>query len=75
MVPVGGYVAYYGWWEIRVLRGMPVEDPVIEAAAAVQQAVPNTVVARWPAAILLVALAVVVLIGLRRVRTRRPQEV
>jgi cytochrome c-type biogenesis protein len=74
-VCVGGYVAYYGWWEIRVLRGMPAEDPVIEAAAAVQQAVSNTVVARWPAAILLVALAVVVLIGLRRVRTRRPQEV
>ncbi|MGI9157351.1 MAG: cytochrome c biogenesis CcdA family protein [Marmoricola sp.] len=24
---VGAYVAYYGWWEIRVLRGAPTDDP------------------------------------------------
>ncbi len=34
---MGTYVAYYGWWEIRVLRGAPTEDPVIEAAASVQR--------------------------------------
>ncbi len=37
LLVVGSYVAYYGWWEIRVLRGAPAEDPVIEAAASVQQ--------------------------------------
>ncbi len=39
---VGAYVAYYGWWEIRVLGGAPTEDPVIEAAAAVQHWLANT---------------------------------
>lgn len=32
----GGYVAYYGWYEIRVWRGGSTADPVIDAAAAVQ---------------------------------------
>lgn len=33
---VGAYVGYYGWWEIRVLRGGEAGDPVIAAAAEVQ---------------------------------------
>ncbi|MDI3390322.1 hypothetical protein QIS99_29635 [Streptomyces sp. B-S-A8] len=37
---VGAYVAYYGWYEIRVLRGGSVADPVIDAAGTAQ---------RWPA--------------------------
>jgi cytochrome c-type biogenesis protein len=41
---VGGYVAYYGWWEIRVLGGAPAQDPVITAAAAVQQWLAGVVV-------------------------------
>lgn len=41
---VGGYVAYYGWWEIRVLGGASTEDPVIDAAAAVQQWLAGAVV-------------------------------
>jgi cytochrome c-type biogenesis protein len=43
LVLVGAYVAYYGWWEIRVLRGGPTADPVIETAAAVQQTLANAV--------------------------------
>ena len=39
---VGAYVAYYGWWEIRVLGGAPPEDNVIEAAASVQHWLANT---------------------------------
>ena len=31
----GGYVAYYGWWETRVLAGAAAEDPIIDTAAAV----------------------------------------
>jgi len=41
LVLVGAYVAYYGWWEIRVLQGATTDDPVIEAAAAVQQTLAN----------------------------------
>jgi cytochrome c-type biogenesis protein len=33
---VGGYVAYYGAWELRVLAGAGADDPVIDAAARVQ---------------------------------------
>jgi cytochrome c-type biogenesis protein len=32
----GAYVAYYGWWEIRVLAGGDPEDPVIGAAGKIQ---------------------------------------
>lgn len=34
----GAYVAWYGWWEIRVLSGAEVSDPVIDTALAVQRA-------------------------------------
>lgn len=33
----GTYVAYYGWWELRVLAGADASDPVIEAAVSLQQ--------------------------------------
>jgi cytochrome c-type biogenesis protein len=32
----GAYVAYYGWYELRVLRGDAADDPVIGTALAVQ---------------------------------------
>jgi cytochrome c biogenesis protein CcdA len=39
----GGYVAYYGWWEIRVLRGAAAaKDPVIALAGTIQRAVAGT---------------------------------
>lgn len=34
---VGVYVAYYGWYEIRVLRGRTVSDPVVDTAGAAQR--------------------------------------
>jgi hypothetical protein len=34
----GSYVAYYGWWELRVLDGGETRDPVIEFAARIQHA-------------------------------------
>jgi cytochrome c-type biogenesis protein len=37
LVLTGAYVAYYGWWEIRVLRGEAGQEPVIAAAEAVQR--------------------------------------
>jgi cytochrome c-type biogenesis protein len=77
MVCVGAYVGYYGAWEIRVLSGGSTDDPVIEAAAAVQQAISNLVTAIGVgrlAVILLIVLAVVVVVGLRLLRLRRRQE-
>jgi cytochrome c-type biogenesis protein len=37
LLVAGGYVAYYGWYEIRVLRGGGVGDPVVSAGAVVQR--------------------------------------
>ncbi|APU43340.1 cytochrome c biogenesis CcdA family protein [Streptomyces sp. TN58] len=33
----GAYVAYYGWYEIRVLRGGDSTDPVVDGAGAIQR--------------------------------------
>ncbi len=36
LVVAGGYVAYYGWWELRILAGSDSTDPIVDAAAAIQ---------------------------------------
>ncbi len=47
----GAYVAYYGAWELRVLAGAEATDPVVDAAARIQQALATGVaslgVAGW----------------------------
>lgn len=43
LVLTGAYVAWYGWYEIRVLRGGDGSDPVIDAAGRVQTAISNGV--------------------------------
>jgi cytochrome c biogenesis protein CcdA len=78
MVCVGAYVSYYGLWEIRVLGGGSTDDPVIKAAAAIQEAVSGGVGALgagWLAVILLVVLATLAVVALRRIRLRHRQEV
>ncbi|GAA2660211.1 cytochrome c biogenesis CcdA family protein [Paractinoplanes durhamensis] len=39
LVISGGYVAYYGWYELRLARNLRIagSDPVVEAATALQQ--------------------------------------
>ncbi|WP_454853630.1 cytochrome c biogenesis CcdA family protein [Promicromonospora soli] len=37
LVVAGAYVAYYGWYEIRVLSGGALDDPVIQAGESVQR--------------------------------------
>ncbi len=68
----GSYVAYYGWWELRVLAGADPRDRVIEAAARLQQEIAGLVdgvgPVGWLAAGLLLLLAVLVV--RRRTRTR-----
>jgi cytochrome c-type biogenesis protein len=39
MVVAGGYVAWYGWYEIRVLDGGDTGDPVVDAAVRLQSTV------------------------------------
>jgi cytochrome c-type biogenesis protein len=66
----GLYVAYYGWYEIRVLRG-DTDDPVIDRAIDVQTWLSETVVPDRPDRI---AIAALVLLGIGvvlRVATRR----
>jgi len=72
LVAAGGYVAWYGWYEIRLLRGGSGGDPLIDGAGMVQ---------RWLAATLdqagaavLATVLVVLLAGaglLRLARSRR----
>ncbi len=60
----GAYVAYYGWWELRVLGGGDPRDRVIEAAARLQQEIAGLVDSvgplGWLTAGLLLLLAVLV---------------
>ncbi|GAB3644683.1 cytochrome c biogenesis CcdA family protein [Glycomyces tarimensis] len=37
LLVAGLYVAYYGWWDLRVLNGGDPSDPVVEAALGVQR--------------------------------------
>lgn len=69
LVLVGAYVAWYGWWEIRVLDGGPVDDPVVGFALRLQSAVSGLVDrggAVWLGVLLVLLVAAVV------ARRRRP---
>lgn len=68
----GAYVAYYGWWEIRVLDGRGFDDPVIAGAAFVQQALERLVTGPGPAGWLAIGSLLIVLTVLGgRLRRRR----
>ncbi|MFD6663302.1 cytochrome c biogenesis CcdA family protein [Micromonospora chalcea] len=53
LVAAGGYVAWYGWYEVRLAEGRydAFTDPVIRAAAEVQQTVVKAVDTLGPAAL------------------------
>jgi cytochrome c-type biogenesis protein len=61
LVVVGAYVAYYGWWEIRVLRGGSTTDPVIEVAADAQRMLADVVVTLGASGFLLLSAALALL--------------
>jgi hypothetical protein len=42
LVFAGSYVAYHGWYELRILSGASAHDPVIEVGTAVQSWASNT---------------------------------
>lgn len=58
MVLVGLYVAWYGWFELRLFGGGSAQDPVIAVAARVQQTLAGWIYTTgpWPWLLALVAL-------------------
>ena len=75
LVAAGAYVAWYGWYEIRVLRGAAVADPVIDVAAAAQRRL-STLLDAAGAAVLAAVLAVLLAAaGVRWLRRRRARGV
>lgn len=55
----GGYVAYYGQWELRVLAGADASDPVIDSAARLQRWMADGVSSLGAGSWLLVLVALV----------------
>ncbi|GAA4917189.1 cytochrome c biogenesis CcdA family protein [Streptomonospora salina] len=71
LVPAGLYVAYYGWFEVRVLSGQAVSDPVVGAATRVQSTLARALEQAGPGASLAVlALLVAVAVAAGAVRRR-----
>ncbi|MFF4876069.1 cytochrome c biogenesis CcdA family protein [Micromonospora sp. NPDC000668] len=73
LLVAGGYVAWYGWYELRLAAGQrnALQDPVIQTASRVQHAVAETLDTTGPA-VLATALAVLLLAAAltRRARLR-----
>ena len=73
LVLTGGYVAWYGWYEIRLLAGgRGADDPIIDAAGAVQTAVSGWLadIGPWRIAATVAALLILTA-GTRLLRLRR----
>ncbi|MFD9216499.1 cytochrome c biogenesis CcdA family protein [Streptomyces sp. NPDC059544] len=71
---VGAYVAYYGWYEIRVQRDPATTDPVIDAAAGIQRAVTDALDTTGPT-VIAASFGILLLAALlaRRCRRTRPR--
>lgn len=72
LVLTGGYVAWYGWYEIRLFAGGDADDPVIEAAGRAQTAISGWVndLGPWTIGAAVAALLAVAVAG-TLVRRRR----
>ena len=71
LVLAGAYVAWFGWYEVRVAAGGSTEDPVVDAAAAVQGALAQLVDRIGPAGLAVTLAVALVVIGLVTVRASR----
>ena len=73
LVLAGGYVAWYGWVEIRALTGGAAGDPVVGAAVQVQAVLTELVAGLGAGGLLVVAAALAAVLGatLLRARARR----
>ncbi|MEV4823060.1 cytochrome c biogenesis protein CcdA [Micromonospora sp. NPDC049274] len=70
----GGYVAWYGWYELRLAAGHRDArgDPVIQAATKVQQTLADTVDTLGPTVLLAILAALLLAARLPRRRTAPP---
>jgi hypothetical protein len=73
LVIAGLYVAWYGWYELRVFADATTTDPIIDAAARVQAAVAAWLSALGPTTVVLIfavllagVMGVATLVGVRR---------
>jgi cytochrome c biogenesis protein CcdA len=74
LVLVGLYVAYYGWFELRLFSSAgPVDDPIIAAAGRIQRSVAGWVYGHgaWPWLLALGVIAVPAAAAAVRARRRR----
>ena len=72
LVVVGLYVAYYGWFEVRLFAGGSAQDPVIGAAGRIQRTLAGWVYTHgaWPWLVTLAVLVTLVLAAVVRQRRR-----
>lgn len=72
LVLTGAYVAWYGWYELRVFAGDADRDPVVEGAARVQSAISVWLSDLGPAVVSgAVAVLLVAAVAIAVVRSRR----
>ena len=73
----GGYVAWYGWFELRVLAGTTTSDPLVDRALVVQGALTRLLQGAGPGVLLAVAAGIVTLAAIAVLvrRSRRPEPV
>jgi cytochrome c-type biogenesis protein len=73
LVAAGAYVAWYGWFEIRILRDVTTDDPIIAAAAVAQRRLATLVddAGAGTLAVILVALLAGAALSWWRHRRRR----
>lgn len=77
LVATGAYVAYYGVYELRINGGGDAGDPIIDAAARIQQAMSSWVgtLGALPAAVVLIVIVCAAgVFGWRRVICRRRRD-
>ncbi|MGQ0577189.1 MAG: cytochrome c biogenesis CcdA family protein [Pseudonocardia sp.] len=71
LVVAGAYVAWYGWFELRALAGGPATDPVVSAAAGVQEAIARAVIGLGAGGVLALGTGLLVLLAGAVVAARR----
>jgi cytochrome c-type biogenesis protein len=75
MIVAGLYVAYYGWYEVRLFNGSDGEDPIIDRAVAIQSWLTNFIVPDHPVRVVLVLFGVIAAVlvwrAVRRQRSAR----
>jgi cytochrome c biogenesis protein CcdA len=70
LVLAGAYVAYYGWYEIRVFRG-DTDDPVVDRAIAIQAWLQSRVVPDNPTRVAALAVATLAVVTTGAIWRRR----